>query len=73
MFEEQKTIFASDMERDSTYQDLQEMKYLEVFIKESQRIVPAVSFVGREAQENITLSTVLRKYAYELYTTFYFF
>lgn len=46
------------MERDSTYQDLQEMKYLEVFIKESQRIVPAVSFVGREALENIELGTV---------------
>lgn len=43
------------MARDSTYQDLQEMKYLEVFIKESQRLIPAVSFIGREAQENIQL------------------
>lgn len=47
------------MSRDSTYQDLQEMKYLEVFIKESQRLIPAVSFIGREAQENTQLGTIL--------------
>lgn len=58
VYDEQKTIFASDMARDSTYQDLQEMKYLEVFIKESQRLIPAVSFIGREALENIKLSTI---------------
>lgn len=58
VYEEQKTIFGSDMERDSTFQELQDMKYLEVFIKESQRLIPAVSFIGREAQENIKLSTL---------------
>lgn len=31
------------------------MKYLEIFIKESQRMIPAVSLIGRHATENITL------------------
>lgn len=55
VYEEQKVIFANDMERDSTYHDLQEMNYLDVFIKESQRIAPAVPFIGREAEENIKM------------------
>lgn len=55
MYEEQISIFGDDLSRDPTYQELQDMKYTEIFIKESQRLVPAVPFVGRHAIENITL------------------
>lgn len=55
VYEEQLAIFGDDLNREPTYQELQEMKYTEMFIKESQRLFPAVPFVGRHATENIQL------------------
>lgn len=54
-YDEQKSIFGGNMNRDSSYQDLQDMKYLEIFIKESQRLIPAVSLIGRLATDQIQI------------------
>ncbi|XP_026746048.1 cytochrome P450 4d2-like [Trichoplusia ni] len=47
IYEELKTIFNDDMHRDPTYQELQQMKYLEMVLKESLRICPPVPLIER--------------------------
>lgn len=54
-FEEQVSMLGDDLTRKATYQEIQEMKYLEIFIKESQRLYPAVSLIGRRANEGLVL------------------
>uniref|UniRef100_A0A1B6MFJ7 Cytochrome P450 n=1 Tax=Graphocephala atropunctata TaxID=36148 RepID=A0A1B6MFJ7_9HEMI len=46
-----------DSDRDATYQDLQEMKYLENVIKESMRVYPVSRFIARVCCEDITLKS----------------
>ncbi|KAF9809868.1 hypothetical protein SFRURICE_002098 [Spodoptera frugiperda] len=47
IYEELQTIFGDDMERDPTYQELGQMKYLELVLKESMRLYPPVPFIER--------------------------
>ncbi|CAH0668855.1 unnamed protein product [Spodoptera exigua] len=47
IYEELQTIFGDDMERDPTYQELSQMKYLELVIKESMRLYPPVPIIER--------------------------
>uniref|UniRef100_A0A6P4E4T8 Cytochrome P450 4e2 n=1 Tax=Drosophila rhopaloa TaxID=1041015 RepID=A0A6P4E4T8_DRORH len=48
LFEEQREIMGdSELGRDATYQEISQMKYLDLFIKEAQRVYPSVPFIGR--------------------------
>ncbi|CAH1108900.1 unnamed protein product [Psylliodes chrysocephalus] len=52
--EEQQKIFGSDRNRSATHRDLQEMKYLEMIIKESLRMYPPVPYIGRKTKRDIS-------------------
>ncbi|XP_017837164.1 cytochrome P450 4e3-like [Drosophila busckii] len=50
-FEEQQQIFGSAQDRHPSYEQLQNMHYLDLVIKETLRIFPSVPFIFRTARE----------------------
>ncbi|XP_046688945.1 LOW QUALITY PROTEIN: probable cytochrome P450 4d14, partial [Homalodisca vitripennis] len=56
VYQEIRQIFG-ESDRDATYQDLQEMRYLENVIKESLRMYPLTGFIARVCCEEITLKS----------------
>ncbi|CAK1578438.1 unnamed protein product [Parnassius mnemosyne] len=55
VYEEQLSVFNNDISRKPTQQDLSEMKYLEAVIKESIRVIPTVTKIGRQLKNDIVL------------------
>ncbi|EDV59522.1 cytochrome P450 4e2 [Drosophila erecta] len=56
LFDEQRQIMGdSKLGRDATFQDISQMKYLDLFIKEAQRVYPSVPFVGRFTEKDYVI------------------
>jgi len=52
LHEEIDRVFSNDTTRSCSMEDLEELEYLERVIKETLRLFPSVSFIGREVQED---------------------
>ncbi|KAL3283332.1 hypothetical protein HHI36_006480 [Cryptolaemus montrouzieri] len=52
IIEEQKMIFHESFYRPSTYSDVNEMKYLEMVVKETFRLFPPIPLIGRKIHED---------------------
>ncbi|XP_041973209.1 cytochrome P450 4d2-like [Aricia agestis] len=53
VIEEQRQILNNDLNRIPTNQELNQMKYLEAVIKESIRVIPTVTKIGRQLQQDL--------------------
>nr|AID61457.1 cytochrome P450 [Calliphora stygia] len=58
LVEEIKQVLGTDKHKPVTYRELQDLKYMECVIKESQRLYPSVPAIGREITEDITIGDI---------------
>ena len=56
LFEEVCSLFPKTGEFEVTYNDTQELKYMDMVINESMRLIAPVPLVGRQPSQEITLS-----------------
>ncbi|KAF5293174.1 hypothetical protein FQR65_LT11019 [Abscondita terminalis] len=60
VIDELRWIFGSDKTRQPSNEDFTNMKYLEMVLKESQRLYPSVPVISRSVKENITYGKMLK-------------
>uniref|UniRef100_A0A6P4EF98 Cytochrome P450 4e3 n=1 Tax=Drosophila rhopaloa TaxID=1041015 RepID=A0A6P4EF98_DRORH len=56
LYQEQCEIMGDDMNRNASFQEISQMKYLDMFIKEVQRVYPSVPFIGRYCDKDYNIS-----------------
>ncbi|KAF2885870.1 hypothetical protein ILUMI_20303, partial [Ignelater luminosus] len=57
--EELRSIFGDGKDKPVTYKELQEMKYLELVIKETLRLYPSVPFYARSLEEDVEYDGII--------------
>lgn len=62
--EEQKRIFGDNVDAKVTVSDLQNMKYLDLVIKETLRMYPSVPIIARELPEDIEWGNINTSHLY---------
>jgi cytochrome P450 family 4 len=55
VFEEARAVFGDDVTKPVTMHNLNDLRYLELVIKETLRLYPSVPFFGRKIREEITI------------------
>nr|O44221.1 RecName: Full=Cytochrome P450 4e5, mitochondrial; AltName: Full=CYPIVE5; Flags: Precursor [Drosophila mettleri]AAC27534.1 microsomal cytochrome P450 [Drosophila mettleri] len=62
LYEEQQAVMGNELNRDATFQEISAMKYLDLFIKEAQRVYPSVPFIGRYTDKDYNIhGTIMPK------------
>lgn len=56
LYKEQCEVMGNDMNRDANFQEIAQMKYLDLFLKEAQRVYPSVPFIGRYCEKDYDIS-----------------
>lgn len=59
VFEEARRVFGDHQKERITTKKLNELKYLDLVLKETLRLFPAVPFIGRHASEDVVLSKLI--------------
>ncbi|XP_017075023.2 cytochrome P450 4e3 [Drosophila eugracilis] len=56
LYQEQCEVMGGDMNRNASFQEIAKMKYLDLFIKEAQRVYPSVPFIGRYCDKDYDIN-----------------